>query len=49
MTVQNNLLNRFGILAIKEQENRIKKQLNKDNWKAFIDENRVLKVASKIL
>lgn len=49
MTVQNNLLNRFGIFAIKEQENRIKEQLSKDNWKKFIDENRVLKVANKII
>lgn len=49
MTVQDNLLNRFGIFAIKEQENRIKEQLSKDNWKTFIDENRVLRVASKII
>ncbi|WP_026883647.1 hypothetical protein [Clostridium akagii] len=49
MKVQDNILNRFGIFAIKEQENRIKEVLSKDNWKSFIDENRALRVASKVI
>lgn len=49
LSITNNIFNRFGIFAIKEQENRIKESLSKDTWKNFIDEDRAIRVAKKII
>lgn len=52
LSIVDNILNRPGIFAIKEEELRLSKSkgiLSKDNWKIFIDNTRAIKVAQKIV
>ncbi|AWC30993.1 hypothetical protein R6231_14585 [Bacillus cytotoxicus] len=39
-----NVLNRFGIFSIRDEERRIKKEVTVEGWKEFIDESRVMKI-----
>ncbi|UYX55865.1 hypothetical protein M3Y14_32055 (plasmid) [Bacillus thuringiensis] len=39
-----NVLNRFGIFSIRDEERRIKKEVTLEEWKEYIDESRIIKV-----
>ncbi|PFC27731.1 hypothetical protein [Bacillus thuringiensis] len=39
-----NILNRFGIFSIRDEERRIRKEVTIEGWKEFIDESRVMKI-----
>lgn len=39
-----NVLNRFGIFSIRDEERRIRKKVTVEGWKEFIDESRVIKI-----
>lgn len=43
-----NILNRPGVLALKGVERRVKETLTRDNWKAYTDQERAKRTASKI-
>lgn len=47
MMVEDNILNRSGILSIRDQERRIKGELSAENWKDFIDVDRAMRIGTK--
>ncbi|MNW32182.1 hypothetical protein D3C74_91190 [compost metagenome] len=44
MIPEDNILNRYGIISIKEEELNINKELTKENWKSFIREYQAVEV-----
>lgn len=48
MKPEDNVLNRFGVYSIKDQERRIKGNVTKENWKSFIDKERAIRVGLKV-
>jgi hypothetical protein len=49
LSPEDNILNRYGVLAIKSVEQRKRDVPTKDNWKNFIDKKRMQTTALKIL
>lgn len=45
MTPATNILNRPGLFAFKAQEQRVRGELNRENWRTFVDEARALRSA----
>ena len=39
-----NVLNRFGIFSIRDEERKIKEEVTVEGWKEFIDEGRVMRI-----
>ncbi|MPM98435.1 hypothetical protein SDC9_145621 [bioreactor metagenome] len=44
-----NLFNRPGIFAVMDQEKRLKGSVTASNWRTFVDEERALRSASKVI
>ena len=48
MKAEDNILNRFGVFSIRDQERRVNKNVTKENWKSFVYFERAIKVAKLI-